>query len=149
MFKLKTSERLSRWRDFRTSLSSMPLLDAIDSTQKFWHSCPFMPYYLEPDKPETWPDPWQLISENYYCDIAKCLGILYTLHLSEHKEHLNPEIRVYFDPKTRYNYHIAYFAQGKYIVNLIEDEIVNKEHINQQLKLKYCYNAVDLKLEQY
>jgi hypothetical protein len=108
-----------------------------------------VPFYLEVDQPQTWPDPWQLIEENYYCDLAKCLGIVYTLFLSKHGQVINPEIRIYYDTKSRFTYHIAYLCQGKYVLNLIEGEIVNKEQINKELKLKHCYTAVDLKLEQY
>lgn len=149
MFKLQTSDRLGRWKTFRHSLDSMPLGEAIQSTLEFWEHCPFIPYYLDPDNPNIWPDPWQLIEENYYCDLAKCLGIVYTLHLTKHSKTLDPEIRIYYDPKNHYTYHIAYLCHGKYVLNLIEGESVNKEQINQELKLKHCYTAVDLKLEQY
>lgn len=149
MFKLSTSRRLAYWKNFRFQLGSMPLDKAIDVTQQFWQKCPFTPFYLPVDDPRLWPDPWELITENYYCDLAKVLGIVYTLHLSNHTKDLDPEIRVYYDPICNYQYHIAYFADGKYVINLIEGEIVNKEHISQQLKLKYCYTAIDLKLEKY
>ena len=149
MFKLPTSERLSRWKAFRQDIDKLPLDLACAKTLSFWESCPFIPFYLPPDDISNWPNPWQLIEENYYCDLAKVLGIVYTLHLTSHGMHIDPEIRIYYDPKTRYTYHIAYLCQGKYVLNLIEGEVVNKEHINQQLKLKHCYTAVDLKLEQY
>ncbi len=149
MFKLSTSERLHRWKSFRQNLSELPLEQAIIAAQEFWTLCPFCPFYLEDSNTALWPDPWQLIEENIYCDLAKCLGIVYTLHLTSHRESINPEIRIYYDNKTRYSYNIAYLCQGKYVLNLIEDEIVNKKHINQELKLKYRYTAIDLKLEQY
>lgn len=149
MFKLSTDRRLAYWKNFRNQLNTMPLAKALLNTQQLWQSCPFTPFYLTAEDPKSWPDPWDLLAENYYCDLAKCLGIVYTLHLSDHGKNLIPEIRVYYDTESRYQYHIAYFADGKYVLNLIEDEVVNKEHINQQLKLKYCYTAVDLKLEQY
>jgi hypothetical protein len=149
MFRLNSSERFSRWKSFRQELASQSLEEALDQVLNFWHSCPFIPFYLSHENPATWPDPWQLIEENYYCDLAKVLGIVYTLHLSIHGNKLEPEIRAYYDSDTRHTYHIAYLCQGKYVLNLIEGEIVNKEHINQKLKLKYCYTAADLKLEQY
>jgi hypothetical protein len=127
----------------------MSLPEAVVSTNEFWENCPFVPYYLDPDDTDKWPDPWELITENYYCDLAKCLGIVYTLHLTTHGSNLNAEIRAYKDTKTNYMYHIAYFCHGKYVLNLIESEVVNKEHINQNLQLKRCYTADDLKLEQY
>ena len=149
MFKLSTSGRLAYWKNFRNQIGSMPVKQALEATQQLWQSCPFTPFYLNIEQPDSWPNPWELITENYYCDLAKALGIVYTLHLSDHGKDLYPEIRVYNDPVCRYQYHIAYFADGKYVLNLIEDEIVNKEHINQQLNLKYRFTAVDLKLEQH
>ena len=149
MFKLATSDRLSRWRSFRSQLSDYSIDQATNLVREFWHSCPFYPYYLDADNPNKWPDPWQLINDNHYCDLAKCLGIVYTLHLSKHQKNIDPEIRVYYDPNTKHHYHIAYLCDGKYVLNLIEGEVVNKEHINQELKLKYRYTAADLKLEQY
>lgn len=149
MFKLSTGDRMHRWKQFRSQLNELPLGEALQSTLDLWHSCPFIPFYLEADNPGNWPNPWELIEENYYCDLAKVLGIVYTLYLTEHKNFLDPEIRVYYDSKNRTYYHIAWFAQGKYVLNLVEGEIVNKEQINKELKLKHRYTAADLKLEQY
>ena len=95
MWKLSASDRLARWRDFRKSLATVPVDEAIEQTVQFWCSCPFTPFYLEARQPETWPSPWQLLDENYYCDLAKCLGIVYTLYLSDHKASIEFEIRIY------------------------------------------------------
>jgi hypothetical protein len=149
MFKLKTTERLSRWKSFRQELSTLSIEEALVQVQNFWQSCPFIPFYLQPETTNDWPDPWQLIEENCYCDLAKCLGIVYTLHLSSHGNNLDPEIRIYHDRTNHHTYHIAYLCGGKYVINLVEAEIVNNTHIDQRLKLKYCYTAADLKLEQY
>ncbi len=149
MFKMLVNDRLASWKKLRNAIDDMDLTNAISLTNTAWEKCPFTPFYLDPEKPKEWPDPWQLIIENYYCDLAKCLGIIYTLHLTRHKDQLFPELRTYFEPTTRHCYHIAYLCHGKYVLNLIEGEVVNKEHINQQLKLKRCYTTADLKLEQY
>ncbi len=149
MFKLKPSDRLDRWKSFRLALNDFSMDKAVESTNELWASCPFTPFYLDPADPTSWPDPWTLLVENYYCDLAKMLGIIYTLYLSNHGKVLCPELRTYTDTVTRHTYHIAYLCYGKYVLNLVEGEVVNKEHITQQLKLKHCYTAVDLKLEQY
>ena len=149
MFKLSTSDRMDRWKSFRSSLDNLSLDDAIKQTVLFWQSCPFIPFYLMPEDNINWPDPWELINENYYCDLAKALGMLYTIHLTSHGKDIDPEIRVYYDSKKRFHYHIAYLCQGKYVLNLVEGEIVNKQQINKDLTLRYCYTATDLKLEQY
>ena len=31
------------------------------------------------DDQSTWPDPWQLLSDDIYCSLARGLGILYTI----------------------------------------------------------------------
>ena len=149
MFKLKPSDRLDRWKSFRFSLNEFSIGKAVELTNELWAACPFTPFYLDPAEPNTWPDPWTLLEENYYCDLAKVLAIIYTLHLCNHGQTLNPELRIYINTKTRHTYHIAYLCDGKYVLNLIEGEIVNKQHINQELQLRYRYTAADLKLEKY
>lgn len=149
MFKLNTRERLSLWRQFRQELDLLPIDKAINEANKLWSSCPFTPFFLSLDDIDNWPSPWQLIEENYYCDLAKCLGLVYTLYLTKHKPTLHPEIRIYYDSASKHTYHIAYLCHGKYVLNLIDNDVVNKEHINQQLKLKHRLTADDLRLEQY
>jgi hypothetical protein len=149
MWKLPASERLSRWREFRKVIGTMPIEQAIAETAEFWRSCPFTPFYLEADQPNTWPSPWQLIDENYYCDIAKCLGIVYTLLLSEHRDTIDFEIRAYYDPEARVTYNLAWLGGGKYVLNFIDDEIVNNTSIDKKLKLQHRWTSSDLNLEQY
>ena len=147
MFNLPAEDRLRSWRDFRFSLNSLTLDTALQQTADLWARAPFVPYYLDPDDHVNWPDPWTLINENYYCDIAKCLGILYTMSLTTHRNELEIEYRQYTHPETHHVYNLAWFAQGKYIVNLIDNEIVNKEQIDKKLVLGQLLTAEELKLE--
>jgi len=149
MFQLTAEDRLRSWREFRTGLDSLPLETALTQTAEFWARAPYVPYYLDYDTPEVWPDPWALIHENYYCDVARCLGIVYTMQLTGHKKNLTTEIRIYEDPETRYMYNLSWFDQGKYILNLIDNEVVNIEQFNKLLTLKYRFTAEDLQLEKY
>ena len=146
MWKLNPAERLSRWRNFRKSLDAMTINDATSSVAEFWQTCPYSAYYLDPDKPNTWPDPWALVEENYWCDLAKSLGMLYTIKLTTH----NPEteIRVYNDPKSKVQYNLVWIEQGKYVLNMSDGEVVNKTHISK-LELHRCYGAEELKLDSY
>jgi hypothetical protein len=149
MFKTNSSQRLALWRQFRSTIGNLSLDIAISQTNNFWANCPFTPFYLDPNEPKNWPNPWELIEENYYCDLAKSLGIIYTLHLSSHSSVIEPELRIYLNKINRHQYHIAYLCRGKYVLNLINDQVVNKEHINQDLNLIRCYTAEDLQLEKY
>lgn len=147
MWKLKPDERLTRWREFRKSLDDLTLLDAVQSTTEFWQACPYSPYYLDPSDPESWPTAWELISENYYCDLAKCLGMLYTINFTAHGAGLCAEIRIYNDPDSGYTYNLAVLDNGKYVINFIDNNIVNIESINKNLKLIRCYDGAGLKLQ--
>ncbi len=148
MFRLPAPSRLEAWKKFRHSLNKLPLEEALQSVVEFWANCPFTPYYLDPDDLSMWPDPWTLIQENYYCDLAKSLGILYTLYLSDHKHSLDFELRRYLDPKSRAMYNLAYLNQGKYVLNLVDSEVVNSTSIDKELKLLRCWNS-ELNLQQY
>lgn len=149
MFQLTAEDRLRSWRDFRTEVNSLPLEIALVKTAELWSKAPHVPYYLEYQDYQSWPGPWELIHENYYCDIARCLGIVYTMQLTEHKKDLTVEFRVYTDPETQYVYNLSWFNKGKYILNLIDRTVVNIEQFNKLLILTHQFTAVDLKLEQY
>jgi hypothetical protein len=148
MFQLKSEDRLRSWRDFRSTLDNLPIEDALAQTAELWARAPFVPYYLDMDRPESWPDPWTLIDENEYCDIAKCLGIVYTMLLTKHRKSLDIEMRVYSDLVKGYDYNLAFFNQGKYILNMIDGQVVNIKQVDK-LHLKQQYTAVELQLENY
>jgi hypothetical protein len=122
---------------------------ALAETAEFWSHAPFVPYNLDSADPTTWPDPWTLIQENIYCDIAKCLGIVYTISLTGHKINIEIEYRQYVEPKTGYEYNLAWINQGKYILNMIDGEVLNIEQFDKTLKLKQQLTAVELQLENY
>jgi hypothetical protein len=147
MWKLEASERIAHWRAFRLTLSGKSLEQSIQATAEFWQSCPHKPYYLDPSEPETWPNAWDLITENYYCDIAKALAMLYTIAYSMHGQDLPMKICVYNDPDSGYDYNLAIFDEGKYIINLLDGQVVNINHINDRFKLKHCFDSAILKLK--
>jgi len=148
MWKLSPSERIVHWKNFRKSLDTMPIDVAVSAVAEFWQSCPYVAYYLDPDAPDQWPTPWELILENYYCDLAKSLGMLYTIYFTVHGKHLDPEIQVYCDPDTEFMYNLPVLAQGKYVVNLFDNAVVNIESIKEKLVLVRSYNSIELKLQE-
>ena len=149
MFQQPAEDRLRSWRDFRSALDSLTLKEALEQTAEFWARAPFTPYHLDMDRIDSWPDPWTLVDENTYCDIAKCLGIVYTMLLTKHRTDLDVEIRVYNDPRTGYDYNLAWINQGKYILNMIDGEVVNNKQFDKTLELKKQYTAVELNLQNY
>lgn len=146
---LRVNDRLTQWKDFRHSISNLPFLEAIQKTNQLWSTAPFVTYYLDPSSPESWPDPWTLLAENYYCDVAKSLGIIYTIYFTSHKM-VDVELRTYYNFKDKIRYNVAWFEGGKYILNYYPFEIVNTTQIEEQkLDLLYSYSINDLQLEKY
>ena len=78
---LRINDRLSKWKDFRHELDRLPLKSAITELNDMWSTAPFVNHYLSQDDTTNWPDPWTLLAENYWCGVAKALGILYTILL--------------------------------------------------------------------
>ena len=108
-----------------------------------------MPRHLKPDWVESWPNPWELLAENRYCDLAKALGMLYTLYLTCHGDQLDVEIRIYQDPESGERYNLVWIDQGKYVLNLSHDEVVNTQHVQQHLALEFKYTSEDLGMNKY
>lgn len=151
MWNFKPEERLQEWRAFRTRISSQNLDSAIIQTNQLWSYAPYVTHYLSPDLKEEWPDPWTLVHENMYCDLAKALGMLYTLYLTNHYNNGldNLEIRIYKDTANHDVVNTVWANQGKYILNLIFGDVVNKTSITENLVLKYRYTVEDLNLNLY
>jgi hypothetical protein len=81
VFNLFDFDRLTEWKKFRDSLESSqdPFMDVAE----FWATAPFVSHYLNPQTPQTWPDPWKLLIDGTFDDLAIVLGMLYTLKLTE------------------------------------------------------------------
>ena len=146
---LRVNDRLTQWKDFRHQLDRLPLESAVVELNNMWSSAPFVNYNLDPSEPKTWPDPWTLLAENYWCDVAKSLGIAYTIYFSSHKS-TPVEIRVYYDYKDKTKHCVAWLDHGKYILNYWPYEIVNTKQIEEkQLQLLYQYSSKELQLDKY
>ena len=81
MFDFYGNERLTKWKQFRDSLevSSTPLSDVAE----LWSRAPFVNAFLDPQQPTSWPDPWHLVIDGKLDDLAICLGMLYTIKLTQ------------------------------------------------------------------
>ena len=146
---LRVNDRLAEWKDFRHELDRLPLESAVIELNNMWSTAPFVNYNLDPSDPNTWPDPWTLLAENYWCDVAKALGILYTIYFTHHRN-TPMELRVYYDYKDKQRYTVAWLDNGKYILNYWPYEIVNTKQVEEkQLHLLYQYSSTDLALEKY
>lgn len=112
-------ERLIRWHDLRQSAAAAPIESCLLIINQWWFQSPWRPYYLHWDDQAQWPNPWQLLDDNVYCDLARCLGIVYTLLMVESTKSLLIEIA-----ETNAG-NLVLVDQGKYILNWDADQILN------------------------
>ena len=70
---------------------------------------------------------------------------MYTLYLSKHDVEI--EIRVYIDPTSMEQYNLVYVDKGKYVLNLVHDEVVNSTQVPKEIKLKKIITSKELALE--
>jgi hypothetical protein len=137
-----TQSRILDWKNFRDSLDVMTEFDAINATNDFYNTAPISSQYYCADFPEQWPDPWQLIVDNYYDDIAKALGMLYTLYYTKHK--ILGEIRCYRDNDASKEYNLSWLGDGKYILNYNLQVLVNNKNTFNDNKLGARLSIEDL-----
>ena len=79
------------WYQLRCNLSDNTS-DALEQINSWWQRTPWVPYYLHWDDQQHWPDPWQLLADNIYCDVARALGIMYTLAIISRRDFQNAQM---------------------------------------------------------
>jgi hypothetical protein len=82
VFQLSFEARLKSWHDLRKSLANADTKTKCVEIDKWWQSAPLVNHYLHPAETSSWPGPWDLLSDNEYCHIARGLGMVYTLLLT-------------------------------------------------------------------
>lgn len=73
--------RLQSWFELRQSLINETIQEKCIKVDTYWQNAPLVNHYLHPHDIDNWPNPWELLSENTYCEVARALGICYTLLL--------------------------------------------------------------------
>jgi hypothetical protein len=125
-------DRLINWNRLRDHCQTLPLESALTTINQWWYRSPWRPYYLHWDDQLLWPDPWQLLSDNTFCDLARALGILYTISLLDRADMADTTLVLTDDGDN-----LVLVAKEKYILNWNPDTVVNtfqEVKIKKQLK---------------
>jgi hypothetical protein len=112
--------RLASWNQLREQCQNLPLESALAAVNSWWFTAPWQPYYLHWDDQKTWPDPWQLLSDDVYCDLARALGIVYTISMLDRID-MAPTTLVLTEDDSN----LVQVAKEKYILNWEAEQIVN------------------------
>jgi len=114
------ADRLDSWAELRNQNRELPLDEALKNINDYWQKSPWQPYYLHWDDQPNWPDPWQLLSDNLFCDLARGLGILYTVSMLEHKDLVSYELILVEDGRN-----LVLVNKSKYTLNWDGSVLVN------------------------
>ena len=131
MWPKTVDQRLSTWYQLRESVRSLPIEQTLTTINAWWFQVPWRPYYLHWDDQPKWPDPWQLLSDDVYCDLARGLGILYTITLLDRADLASVDLVL-----TESGDNLVLVDKTKYILNWKPDSVVNN---NLELKIRRQY----------
>ena len=122
VFDLHGADRLAAWKQFRDNLekSKNPFQEVVD----LWSHAPFVSNYLDPNKPNEWPDPWHLILDLRLDDLAIALGMLYTITLTQRFMKTNCEIHMSMLPNKNEPI-FALAVNNEHVLNLEYKKVVD------------------------
>lgn len=123
MFDKKYEDRLVLWRELRDKieLSDTPFKDLLD----FYNNAPRVRFSVDPWGQSTWPDPWQLLEENTYCEFSIVLGMCFSLQLTERFKGSDFEIHISTNNQKSETLYLLFVDD--YCVNYKGDSILRKD----------------------
>ena len=92
---------------------------ALVSINAWWFQTPWTAYHLHWDDQADWPDPWQLLSDDQYCPVARGLGIMYTIAMLDREDLQDSRMIEYLGDN------LVLVGQEKYILNWDPDQVLN------------------------
>ncbi len=139
MWNDRYEDLLKEWYDLRQEAARLPIEDSLHLINNWWARAPMVNHYLHIVDYEDWPLPWDLLAEIGFCDIAKCLGIVYTILLIEHEDITSLHI-VQTD-----NYNLVQVNDGQFTLNDALGEIVSDQndiHVKYSIDCEYFKNKL-------
>jgi hypothetical protein len=134
VFDLHNTERLAEWKKIRDQLETDN--DPFKTVLSLWSRAPFVNSYLDTIASDQWPDPWHLILDNRYDDLALALGIMYTLKLT--KRFMNEEFKIHKSMRDRESFHLIV---GSIACFDIANRQLISESVLEQDAIKLVYSS--------
>jgi hypothetical protein len=122
MWHISFEDRMRDWHALRQSAGHLSALEKYDCINNWWFQAPMVNRSIHWDEYPNWPDPWQLLANNNFCDLARALGIVYTVIM------LDADSDVSIAQSDQGN--LVLVEQGKYILNWAPRQLLNIESAN-------------------
>ena len=136
-------DRLKSWSELRSHCEQLPFKDALDLTANWWGHAPRMHNIIHWHDQTNWPDPWDLLADNSYDELALALGMSYTVSMID-KFDCSVEIAQAKDDQGQ-EYNLVLVDDRKYILNYDPWSSVSKEQFD--FKITNFIDARTLRIE--
>ena len=121
VFQLNYEARLKSWYDLRKSLEDSDIKTSCLAIDNWWQKAPLVNHYLHQTDIDNWPGPWELLVENNYCQLARGLGMVYTLQLVGVKD---IDFCIAIDDNSE-EYPLVLVDSAKYICNYYPNTVIS------------------------
>jgi len=149
MFDLSYQEKVRAWRNFRLEVSWLDRDVILNRTATLWAMAPIAMPHLAYDLPDTWPQPWDLMSYHAFDDVGKTLGIYYTLFLTNRFDKRDLDVVIY-NNKESSTLTPTVDVYNKYTLNWSNGDVVNTSVVENSSNSRiWRYNYVELRTETY
>jgi hypothetical protein len=129
-------DRLLDWQRIRQQCNNLDLSQQLLLINDWWMRAPIVNRIILWDDPTKWPDPWQLLTNSGYCELARALGIVYTIMLLD--KQLYSTLNIINNGRDN----LVLVNDGKYILNWAPGEMLNTH--STPLTVQYNINSTDL-----
>ena len=119
MWKTLYQERLADWVKLRQAASLLEQSEQLKMINDWWFKAPIVNHLITWESTQDWPTPWELLNNNGYCELARALGIVYTVMLLEETNYIDLKII-----QTKED-NLVLVDDGKYILNWAPGEMLN------------------------
>jgi hypothetical protein len=139
MWKTTYQERLADWVKLRHAAALLDQPEQLKMINDWWFKAPIVNHLISWENPQSWTTPWELLNNNGYCELARALGIVYTIMIIENRKYTDLKII----QTTEDN--LVLVDGGKYILNWAPGEMLNT-HSTPIITVKNTIDSSELRI---
>ena len=113
--------RLRSYRHLRQALPHAKLERQLEVINQWWIDAPAGTNIIHWQDRDNWPNPWELLAESVYDELAKALGIAYTILFVNN----NVDVSILRAMDTNGNDCIVVSVNNKYILNWDSESVIS------------------------
>lgn len=145
-FLLSPQEKISEWRNFRKSLESLTLKEALETIVHWFAMAPVGKWGIDPYEPTSWPSPWELFYDEYWNKSSLAFLMHYTITLMENFKDgkITSELILIHDIRSEQeDIYLAVLVNDEYLLNFDYAEVVKFDKVATDLLILQSYQNLN------